>query len=70
MLLYAAATIVLALYVIVTGIALFLTYDEQCKTGNDSILCNTVSFIACLLWPVTLLFVAISMQFRRNRASS
>ena len=55
----------LTLYFLVAGFALFMTYDELCKTRNDNALCSVVSFFACLFWPVTVLTALIAMRQRK-----
>lgn len=47
------------------GIALFaagMTYDEQCQKGQLSPLFKALGFLACALWPVTLLAVLVAVR--------
>lgn len=62
MLIYAFVTTAMTLYLLVAMFALYMTYDEQCKAGNNNPLCGILSFLACLFWPVTVLTVAVAVQ--------
>lgn len=50
------------LYLIVAGFAVLMTYLEQVRTRNRDVLFNMLGFLACLLWPLTLVAVTIAAQ--------
>lgn len=62
MLIYAFVATLLILYTLIAAFALQMTYYEQCKTNNQSIFYCVLSFIACVLWPITLLTVAVAVR--------
>ena len=61
MLMYAFAAILLTIYLLTAGFALYMTYDEQRKTHSSNPLLNLVSFVACIAWPVSLVIVALTV---------
>lgn len=50
------------IYSIIALTALLLTYDEQQKKHIKGKVIRTLSFMACLFWPVTLLTVLFVAQ--------
>lgn len=50
------------IYSIIALTALLLTYDEQQKKHIKGKVIRTLSFMACLFWPVTLLTVLFFAQ--------
>lgn len=59
MLVYGFAVMLVALYTLIAGFALFMTYDERRKTDNNSPLWTALSVVACVFWPVTVVAVAV-----------
>lgn len=51
-----------AVYSIIALFALLMTYDEQQKIHMKGKVVKTLSFIACLFWPVTVLTVLLTAQ--------
>ena len=62
MLMDAAIAILLIVYLMIAAFALYMTYDEQCKSNNNNPFYNIMSFFACMLWPVTLLTVTVAAR--------
>lgn len=52
----------LGLYLIIALFATCMTYFEQQDTGHRSVLFRVLGFVACALWPVTLITVAIKVR--------
>lgn len=51
--------------IVYTAIALFaavMTYDEQCQKSEQNVLCKGLGFLACAVWPVTVLAVVIAAK--------
>lgn len=59
MLVYGFAVMLVALYTLIAGFALFMSYDERRKTNNKNPLWTALSVVACVVWPVTVVVVAI-----------
>lgn len=59
MLVYGLAVMLVALYTLIAGFALFMTYDERRKTDTKSPLWTALSVVACVFWPVTVVAVAV-----------
>jgi heme/copper-type cytochrome/quinol oxidase subunit 2 len=53
------------IYSIIALFALLMTYDEQQKINMKGAVIKTLSFIACLFWPVIVLFAIFMMQRAR-----
>lgn len=54
--------IFIVLYLLIAGFAALMTYYEQVRTQNRDRLFNALGFLACLLWPVTLVAVTVAAQ--------
>lgn len=52
----------IALYLLVATFAAMMTYYEQVRTQNRDPLFSALGFVACLLWPVTLVAVTVAAQ--------
>lgn len=52
----------IASYLIIASFALFMTFEEQKQTGDRSLLLKMLGFLACMLWPITFLTVAVAAQ--------
>ncbi len=52
----------IAPYLIIALFAIFMTFAEQKQTGNRSLLLKSLGFLACVLWPITFLVVAVAAQ--------
>lgn len=52
----------IVLYLLVATFAVMMTYYEQVRTQNHDPLYNALGFVACLLWPVTLVAVTVAAQ--------
>ena len=52
------------LYLFVASIAVTLTYVEQRNTGHRSMIFTALGFMACAVWPLTLLIVALAVTVR------
>ena len=55
-------SLIVASYLIVLLFTLFMTLDEQSRTGSRTILFKTLSFLACVFWPVTFVTAAVAAQ--------
>ncbi len=44
----------LALYVVTTAFALIMTRREQLQTGQTSLVCKTIGFAVCTVWPLAM----------------
>lgn len=51
-----------ASYLLVAVIAATMTYYEQRENGSNSVLFRTLGFLACAVWPLTFLTVAVAAQ--------
>ena len=61
--------LVVAVYVLITAVALTMTWREQVRTGRRSPLMNAIGILVCTLWPLALavFFVAIRLVKLRKR---
>ena len=55
-----------AVYVLITAVALVLTWREQLRTKRRSPLMNAVGLLACTIWPLVL---AVFLVVMRKRAT-
>jgi uncharacterized protein involved in cysteine biosynthesis len=62
MLTYVFITVIMTIYTLIASFALQMTYSEQCATNNTSTICNVLSVIACVFWPLTMLTVAVAVH--------
>jgi ABC-type Na+ efflux pump permease subunit len=53
------------IYLLIAFFAATMTYFEQQETGGRSTALKYAGFMACLLWPVTFVFMAITMRLRK-----
>lgn len=60
MLVYGFAAMLVALYALIAGFALFMTYDEWCKTNERKPMWTALSVVACVVWPLTVLVAAVA----------
>jgi len=51
-----------AAYLMIALFALLMTYNEQQQTGHREMLFKAGGFLACMLWPVTFVVVAVAAQ--------
>lgn len=51
-----------ASYLVVALLAAVMTYVEQQQTEQRSLLMKSLGFLACAIWPVTFLTVAVAAQ--------
>lgn len=51
-------------YVLITLVALTLTWREQAHTGRRSPLMNAASILACTLWPLAMAVFLVVMRRR------
>ena len=56
-------TIVIALYVTSTMLAIVMTYREQRKSGHVTPVYSMIGYMLCMIWPVVL---AAMMLFSRG----
>lgn len=56
-------TIALA-YVILAGLAMIMTYREQCRTGHRNLLLRTAGMVACVAWPAVFALIFVAAQRR------
>ena len=61
--------LVVAVYILITAMALTMTWREQVRTGRRSPLMSVLGILACTLWPLALavFFVAIRWLKLRQR---
>ena len=52
------------LYLVIASAAVTLTYIEQRDTGDRNMMFTTLGFMACLVWPLTLLTVVCAIAVR------
>lgn len=52
-------------YIIVATLAAIMTSFEQRQTHGRSPLFIVLGFVACALWPVTLVITAVSLQLHK-----
>lgn len=67
MLMISLTVMLSVLYMLIAGFALFMTYTERSRTGSVSSFYTALSVVACLVWPVTVMvvaLVAVAMQQR------
>lgn len=69
MLITSLTVMILMLYTLIAGFALFMTYHERKSTGNTSVFYTVLSSVACLAWPVTVVVVALTALALQRRAS-
>ncbi len=50
-------------YLLIALFAASMTYDEQQKSSKHGIMLGTVGYLACLLWPLTIIIVAVLVHF-------
>ena len=50
------------LYVLVATFAIIMTLLEQCEEGINSVMCKFLGLLACAVWPLTFLVVAVAVQ--------
>ncbi len=50
-------------YLLIALFACLMTYDEQQKSGKLGIMPGTIGYLACLLWPLTIIIVAVMVHF-------
>lgn len=62
MLMTSLTVVLLVLYALVAGFALFMSYDERSRAGSISPFYTALSTLACLFWPITAVGVAVAMQ--------
>ena len=55
-----------AVYALITAVALVLTWREQLQTRRRSALMNAVGILACTVWPLVL---AVFLVVMRKRAT-
>ncbi len=70
MLITSLTIMLLVLYTLIAGFALFMTYDERKRTGKVGIFFTVLSVIACLLWPLTVVIVAVTALALQRRSST
>lgn len=51
-----------AAYFLIALFALVMTYDEQKQTGDRGLMLKALSFLACLMWPLTFATVAVAAR--------
>lgn len=51
-------------YVMITTVALTLTWREQIRTGRRSPLMSAASILACMLWPLAMAVFLLAMRRR------
>lgn len=71
MLMISLTVMLSVLYMLIAGFALFMTYSERSRAGSVSAFYTVLSVIACLVWPVTVVvvaLVAVAMQQRPTGA--
>lgn len=51
-----------AAYILVALFALGMTYDEQQQSGNRSLMLKSLSFLACLFWPVAFVTAIVTSR--------
>lgn len=51
-------------YVLITLVALTLTWREQVRTGRRSPLMNALGILACTLWPLAMAVFLVVMRRR------
>lgn len=49
-------------YLVVALFAAAMTYDEQCQKGQQRGMLKALGFLACAVWPVTLLAVFVAVK--------
>ena len=62
--------LVVVVYILITAVALIMSWREQVRTGRRSPLMNALGILACTLWPLALavFLVAIRRLKLRQRA--
>ena len=51
-----------ASYLVIALMAAMMTYIEQQQTGQRSLMMKTMGYLACALWPITFVTVAVAAQ--------
>lgn len=51
-----------ASYLVIALMAATMTYVEQQQTGKRSLMMKTMGYLACALWPITFVTVAVAAQ--------
>lgn len=51
-------------YILITAVALTLTWREQVRTGRRSPLMNALGFLACTLWPLAMAVFLVAIRRR------
>ncbi len=59
-------TIVIALYVTSTMLAIIMTYREQKRSGHITPVYSMIGYMLCMIWPVV---AAVMMIFYRPKAA-
>ena len=54
--------LVVAVYILITAIALTMTWREQVHTGRRSPLMNAIGILACTLWPLALAVFLVAIR--------
>lgn len=55
-----------AIYVLIASFSAVMTYVELRQTGGRSPIYTSLGFLACALWPITFLAVAVA-AYRQTR---
>lgn len=51
-------------YVLVACLAALMTYIERRETGERGLVYTTLGFVACAVWPVTILTLLVAVTAR------
>ncbi len=70
MLITSLTVMLMVLYTLIAGFALFMTYDERKRTGRVSAFYTVLSVLACLVWPLTVVVVAVTALALQRRSST
>lgn len=69
MLITSLTVMMMVLYTLIAGFALFMTYEERSRSGKTSPFYTALSVLACAVWPVTVVVVAITALALQRRAT-
>lgn len=53
-----------AIYFIVAGLAMIMTYREQIRNGHRILVYRVMGFMACAAWPLSFPLVALAGRLR------
>ncbi|PHR52961.1 MAG: hypothetical protein COA47_17355 [Robiginitomaculum sp.] len=59
-------TILILVYAVIAGFALFMTFSEKAKSGSRGLRWAPISLFACLIWPITIVAVIVAAR-RQHR---